>query len=204
MRLAFCNAFAGRIFGLPALRRKEKGLELKMSEDALQKQLRINFVKHNQTIYAEIAGAIAAGDVKLAHRLAHSLKGNAGLLGKTGLQNAAARVEALLQDGAAPVPEKDMALLNAEFLSLIEELKPLLHEAAARERLEPLSAEQILALFEKLEPLLENINPACANLLDELCAVPGAEELARQIEDYDFKSAAQTLAALKKKIVRHI
>jgi hypothetical protein len=36
-------------------------------------------------------------------------------------------------------------------------------------------------------------------LLDEIRAVPGTEELARRIEDYDFESAAEMLAELKKK-----
>jgi hypothetical protein len=36
-------------------------------------------------------------------------------------------------------------------------------------------------------------------LVDEIRAVPGAEDLARQIENYDFESAAATLAELRKK-----
>jgi len=48
-----------------------------------------------------------------------------------------------------------------------------------------------------LEPMLENINPACVELLDQIKAVPGAGELAARIEDYDFEEAAAALAALK-------
>jgi hypothetical protein len=36
-------------------------------------------------------------------------------------------------------------------------------------------------------------------LLDEIRAVPGAEDLARLVEDYDFESAAEMLAELRKK-----
>ena len=53
-------------------------------------------------------------------------------------------------------------------------------------------------LFDRLEPMLENINPECVNLLDELRNVSGTEVLVGQIEDYDFESAARTLASLKK------
>jgi HPt (histidine-containing phosphotransfer) domain-containing protein len=176
--------------------------EQAQEEDALQKKLRINFIKHNQTIYAEIAEALAAGDIKLAHRLAHTLKGNAGQIGKSGLQNAAAEVEALLNGGTLPISEAGLELLKSELMLVLEELEPLLHTTTARERHEPLNAEQILALFEKLEPLLENINPACVNLLDDIRAVPGTEELARLIENYDFKSAARTLVEFKKKLVQ--
>jgi mRNA-degrading endonuclease toxin of MazEF toxin-antitoxin module len=89
--------------------------------------------------------------------------------------------------------------LKTALTLILEELGPLLDESAAREALAPLDAGQASALFEKLEPMLENVNPECAALLDEIRAVPGADELARQIEDYDFESAAEMLAELKKK-----
>jgi HPt (histidine-containing phosphotransfer) domain-containing protein len=165
----------------------------------LQRKLRANFFKNNQTVYAEITEAIAAGDLKLAHRRAHSLKGNAGQIGKTGLQNAAADVEALLKDGTTPISEESMSLLKSELMLVIEELRPPRDQLASREAPPPMSAEQALALFEELEPMLENINPECMNMLDDIRAIPGAEELARHIEDYNFESAARTLVELKKK-----
>jgi hypothetical protein len=61
-----------------------------------------------------------------------------------------------------------------------------------------LDKERVLALFEKLELMLENINPECVSLLDEIRSVPGTEELARRIEGYDFESAARTLGELRK------
>ncbi|MDR2558740.1 MAG: Hpt domain-containing protein, partial [Oscillospiraceae bacterium] len=45
--------------------------------------MRVNFVKNNKNVHSQIAEAAAIGDTKLAHRLAHSLKGSAGLIGKT-------------------------------------------------------------------------------------------------------------------------
>ena len=67
------------------------------AEDAFQKKLRISFVKANRSKYEEIAGAIASGDIALAHRLVHTLKGNAGQIGKSGLQKAASEVEEFLK-----------------------------------------------------------------------------------------------------------
>jgi len=46
--------------------------------------------------------------------------------------------------------------------------------------------------------MLEHINLECVNMLDEIRAMPGTEELARQIEDYDSETAARTLAELKR------
>ena len=166
----------------------------------LQKKLQINFYKNNQTVHAEITEAVAAGDVNLAHRLAHSLKGNAGLIGKMGLRNAAAEVEMLLKDGTASVWENKMNILKTELISVLDELKLLFDESMQQEKPQTLDTAQMLALFEKLEPMLENINPECVALLEDIRAVPGAEKLAQQIEDYDFESAAGTLVALKKKL----
>ena len=66
-------------------------------EEALFEKLKLSFVKNNQTTYADIALAVESGDIKLAHRLAHTLKGNAGQIGMSGLQKAASDVEELLR-----------------------------------------------------------------------------------------------------------
>ncbi|MCL2031437.1 MAG: ATP-binding protein [Oscillospiraceae bacterium] len=171
--------------------------------DDLQWRLRVNFVKNNQSIHSGITEAVAAGDIKLAHRLAHTLKGSAGLIGKTGLRNAAEEVEALLKDGTVSVWEGKMNRLKAELTPVLEELRPLLEEPEARQApaSPALPAAQVQALFEKLGVMLQNINPECVMLLDELRAVPGTELLVRQVENYDFEAASGTLSELKEKWV---
>ena len=166
--------------------------------DALQKKLRLSFIKNNRGKYAEITGAIAAGDLKLAHRLVHSVKGNAGFIRKTKLQEIAGKIEALLQT-ESPIPEALMNRFEIELALTLEELGPLLHESA--KEIAPLTSEQALALFEELEPMLENRDPSSIKLIDKLRAVPGAEELVRQIESFDLKFAQKTLAGLKKSMI---
>ena len=171
-------------------------------EDELQLKLRVSFVKRNQTVYEEIRDAVNAGDLTLAHRLAHTLKGNAGMIGKTRLQNAAADVEATLKCGTLLVPDKCMSLLKSELNLVLKELRPLLtvteaDGAGMGEKTQPPDREQILGLLDRLEPMLENINPEAVTLLDELRRVPGAQALARLIEDYDFESAAVELERLR-------
>ena len=163
--------------------------------DTLQRKLCEKFVRDNQSRYTEITEAIATNDVILAHRLAHTLKGNAGQIGKTTLQNTAAEIEALLKDGTIPKTGQ-LEALESELNLVIEEFKPLLAEAPVQ----AVSAQQAQALFEKLEPMLENINPECVDLLDDIRAIPGTEALSCQIEDYDFEAAAQTLAELKEEM----
>jgi len=141
--------------------------------DALQKKLCARFVKDNQNKFAEITEAVGAGEITLAHRLAHTLKGNAGQIGKTALQNAADDIEALLKDGTIPSAEQ-MDNLESEINIVLNELKPLLSKPAERNEAEKMKAEQVRALFERLEPMLESFNSECVNLLDEVRAVQGA------------------------------
>ncbi|MDR3013364.1 MAG: response regulator [Chitinispirillales bacterium] len=165
-----------------------------------EKIMRSNFYKNNQNVHTEIMEAMAAGDTKLAHRLAHTLKGSAGLLGKTELKKAASGVEMMIRDGIASIWENKMNVLKTELMFVLEEFKISFDESAKQENIQALNTEQILALFEKLEPMLVKINPECIDLLDDIRAVPGAEELTRQIENYNFKDAAKTLADLKKQL----
>ena len=102
-----------------------------------------------------------------------------------------------MQDGTIPIPKGALSLLKTELMSALEELSPLLDEPRAGPG--PLDAGKALALFEKLGPMLDNINPQCVNLVDDIRAIPGADELARQIEDYDFESAARTLREIIEK-----
>jgi PAS domain S-box-containing protein len=177
-------------------------------DDELQKKLRVNFVKNNLKVASEIATAAAAGDNKLAHRLAHSLKGNAGLIGKTKLKDAAAEVELLLNDGVASIWETKMKILSAELDVVLDELQPLVIQDSINSSLSDMdeeynisNSERILELFEELEPLLEISSTKCLEMMNDIRAIPGTETLALQIENFDFEDAAVTLANLKKKII---
>ena len=169
-------------------------------DDDLQRKLKIGFVRSNQGKFDEINESILSDKLSLAHRLAHSLKTNAGLIGKNRLQSAAAEVEALLKDGAIPTASQ-MSVLENELNAVIEELEPMLDECAEKEERAAPSSAQISELFAKLEPMLKGRNTECLKLLDDIRAIPGAETLSRQIEKYDFRLAAQTLSEIKKKLV---
>jgi CheY-like chemotaxis protein len=79
------------------------------------------FVEINKNKYAEITEAMEKGDIKLAHRLAHTLKGNAGQIGKSILQKAAADVEYQLKGGKNLVTGEQLRILKAELDMVIYE-----------------------------------------------------------------------------------
>ena len=168
-------------------------------EGDLEKKMRIAFIRSNADRYAQIVEALEAGDVKSAHRMAHSLKSNAGQIGKTELQNIAGSIESMLKNGVLP-PADIMALLESELSSLLEELGSLFDEPKTQAETPSMTAEQTRALFKKLRSMLENRNAECLHLLDVIRSVPGTEELAHQIDDYDFRAAIATLDTLEKSL----
>jgi PAS domain S-box-containing protein len=181
----------------PVDKKNEKGSQDMEDDEELQEQLRHRFAKSNHDKFKEISGAINEGDIQLAFRLVHSLKSNAGMIGKTELQTAAAEAEALLKNGEIPDTEH-MEALESALKSVLDEIGPVTDKPAARTKNRRLSVKEKEALLIKLEPMLKSRNSECLTLLDDIRSIPGTETLAEQIESYDFKLAIQTLAELKK------
>ena len=168
-----------------------------------RQKLQLMFIKGNQNKYEEIVKAIEEGDIKLAHRLAHTLKSNAGQIGITSLQQAAGDVEGSLNDGKNNVTTQQMALLKTELDAALAQISPLLESLQNTPRTgddSPLDGQAAFELLEKLEPMLKTGNSECLRLTDSLRRIPESEELVQHIEDYDFELASSTFKALKKKM----
>ena len=164
------------------------------------KGLQKTFFKNNQKKIEEITKALEDGDIKLAHRLTHTLKSNAGQIGKTALQQAAADVEYQLKDGKNLVTGKQMALFEKELSTALSELAadfaPFDEPESAQG--ETLDADAARKLFDKLEPMLKMGNPESRKYIDSLRQISGSETLIQQIEDFEFESALSSLHDLMK------
>jgi CheY-like chemotaxis protein len=185
-----------RYFKPMTWQREDAALREKADGDLNQKLIN-NFVKSNRTKAEEIENALNAGDIKLAHRLAHSLKNNAGQLKKMGLQKITQEMEALLQDGENKVTPQHLEVLNRELSTSLAELGPLVYEPPPEAEEEPLGAEAIRALFEKLEPMLVNYNTGCLVYINDLKRIPGSEALIQHIQNIDFVLALRAFSILK-------
>jgi len=178
----------------------------------LQNWLRVQFIKKNSNAYTEITAALDAGDVILAHRLVHTLKGNAGQLNRTKLQEAADDVENSLSGGKNLASSAQMEKLETELNAVLSELGS---GAAALEDDEIKDTEVVnsgaenestiyeftaaeLELLKKLESLLKSSDSECLDLTDSLRSIPGCAAMIEFMEDFDFISAAKALDALIK------
>ena len=89
-----------------------------------QKKFQGLFVKNNKDKFQEIVDALDSGDIVLAHRHVHSLKGDAGHIGKIILQKAAGDVEQNLKDGKKLVTAEQLNILKMELDLVLSEFAP--------------------------------------------------------------------------------
>ena len=175
------------------------------SDMEFQKSLQILFVKNNRTKYEEIASALELNDIQLAHRLVHSLKGNAGQVGKTILQRAAANVESMLKDGKNRVTHEHLQILKTELNMVINDFSPLLNEDDDQSTFDnTLDSSDVQKLFDRLEDLLKKGNPECIHYKNDIRIIPGDDNLKNQLiktmEDFEFLSALAVLEEIRKKV----
>ncbi|MDR2558406.1 MAG: response regulator [Oscillospiraceae bacterium] len=185
----------------PVKWQKEDALYRNQADEELRLKLINNFVRSNSEKFAEITDAVNAGDIKLAHRLVHTLKSNAGQLNKNLLQQAAEVVENNLKSGENLTTPEQMSVLEAELSAALAEFAPMVTiqpEPAAEQSFD---VEAARGLINKLEPLFENGNPECLNYIGSLRLIPGSEEVIRHMEDIDFQSASAALKKLKEEMV---
>jgi len=103
-------------------------------------QLYKNFLEDNQTTISDLTNAIETGNVKDAHRIAHTLKGVAGLIGKEVLREAAYDVEKVFQIGSSKTlrdcPAGILTKLETELNLVMDELKQYIsaHDASELEQ----------------------------------------------------------------------
>ena len=162
------------------------------------------FVKGNQTTCKDINDALDGGDIKLAHRLAHTLKGVAGIIGMTALAEAALAVEQALSQGRLDSISDPARMLEIELNVALDELTPIAEKHAGKAGKnsvqKTLDREGALRFLDTLDSLLESDNFDSLNFVNGLSAIPGTEVLAGQVENMKFKQARETLAAVRQRI----
>jgi len=180
------------------------------AETEFQKSLHIMFLKNNQNLVEEITKALKEDDIKLAHRLVHTLKGNAGQLGKNILQQTAANIEHLLKEGKNLVTEEQLKVLETELKAVLSDIATEfaeLLEGSSNPRKksgltqESLDSKSVQELIEKLETTLKMGSPECLKFTDAISLIPGNDGLKNllieQLEDFDFDASIATLNKLK-------
>jgi HPt (histidine-containing phosphotransfer) domain-containing protein len=168
------------------------------------------FVEQQGPVVGEITAALAAGDVALAERLAHTLKGVAGNIGAKSVQSAASDLEKVIRS-KAPTTEVESAKqqVTAALDPLIAGLNAGLGSAAAQPvvaapatMVDPAKAREAAA---QLGKLLSEFDPGAADFIEanrpalQLLFADGTwSEFEKLVQSYSFADAqAQLEQALK-------
>ena len=144
----------------------------------------------------EISGALETGDIKLAERIAHTVKGVAGNIGITEVQSLAQKLEKALHDG-----DRKILSLLVEFASLMSAQvraieKALCGSPTEQVRTSPFNEEAAADAIARLRTLLEasdgdaeesfrSLHDAVAGAVEK----PHLDSLSESINNFNFDRA---------------
>jgi signal transduction histidine kinase/CheY-like chemotaxis protein len=175
------------------------GLKRVAGNRRLYRDLLGQFAAKQGDAAAQISIALESGDIKLAERIAHTVKGVAGNIGITEVQSAAQKLEKAIRDG-----EGTVSALLGEFATLMETRvhaieKALSDSAPARReeaRTSPFNGEVAAGAIARLRILLEasdgDAEEAFRSLQDAVSGTvdkPHLDGLSASISDFDFDGA---------------
>ena len=167
-------------------------------EEKLRRKSIVTFVRENRNTYQEIVDSLSSGDVKTAHRIAHTLKSTAGYLGRKGLQEAASSLEGSLAGEKPGHTPGQLETLERELATALSEYEPMAAESEAeRPEAAQMDGVELEALLSELEPLLKMSDFAAVEFVDKLYGIAGMRSLARRIDEYDFEGALEALEKIR-------
>lgn len=167
---------------LPAIDRVG-GIARLMGDAALFARVLARFRKEYRHAADSLRGALAAGDVQLAQRLAHTLKGAAGMIEAVPLREEAQALEHALRQGA---DDHGWRLARLE-----RALERVLRELEAEEDVAPAAQSAVHAgpqAVARLRALLEDGNGDAVDL-----ASGAAADLARELGDECYRQIAAAI-----------
>jgi len=169
-------------------------------EEQLRLKSIVTFVKENKNTFERITNSLSTGDIKTAHRIAHTLKSNAGYLGRKELQKAASILETSLQNETDNHTPEQLGILEKELASALLEFKPIVIETESKKSdVVQIEADKLAALFKELKPLLEKGDFSAVGYVEKLQGIAGMKELAERIDDFDFMGALKVFNSIELK-----
>jgi len=157
----------------------------------------------------KIQAALDAGDMDLAKRLAHTIKGVAGNLGMEPLQEAATHLDLSLKKEDKDGIRKDLPLFDETLREVADALKDFVaardkEEVDKKNEMKKGNPSVLLEILNRLERHVQKRKPKpCKDVLKEITGVRWSEaftaeidELEKQIGKYRFKEAQTVLESL--------
>jgi len=189
------------------------GLKRVAGNRRLYRDLLGQFAAKQGNAAVDMSAALESGDVKLAERIAHTVKGVAGNIGITEVQSSAQVLEKAIREGEGTVPTllRQFASLMGTQVHAIE--KALGESTPARPeeaRTSPFNGEMASKAIARLRALLEasdgDAGEAFSSLQDAVAGVvekPRLDALSASINDFDFEAALVKLEEIGEECARN-
>ena len=183
------------------------GLERVAGNQKLYRNLLKKFAKNQGNSTVEINKALEDGDIELAKRLAHTIKGVAGNIGATHLEAAAKDLESGIQQHGKEV---DLILIESTHTQLelvVRSIGGLEEEMATSSDTGQSISDiaEIKKLTEKLKEYLEDDDTEAAEVIEELKKQLKGSEVEQKlvlieeaVAEYDFEVALEELSHMDK------
>jgi two-component system, sensor histidine kinase and response regulator len=206
-RAALAEAGSSLPDGLPGID-MAKALKGLGGDTALLRKILLSFLHDHQGDALAMRRALVDNDMRLAQRIAHTLKGVSGSIGAMELHPAATALDDALKNGATDRYPDLLDTLESVLASVIDGLSSLGEQGADDNAAEavtgPPDIGMILPLLAELAGLVREMDPDAEIAADALRrkvgagpARPLADELVAQLAKFDFDAAGQTLARLR-------
>lgn len=185
----------------PATLATDEGLERLMGDRALYLQILKRFRQDYQAAVTRMRQQLTLGDAALAWRLAHTLKGAAGMIGAHAVHAEALELESALAQPSVAA-EASLERLAVALRALLERIDQLLpqhaDEAAAQPEASAQPATQVL--LRRLAQLLFDGDGAAIDVLEQSATVLAAslgveryQAVAAAAHEFDFEGALDAL-----------
>lgn len=174
------------------------GLQQLMGDRALYQQILQRFQQRYQDAPAQARAAQASGDTATAARIAHTLKGAAGMIGARQVARLAHALESAGNDST-------LQALEAALQALLEQIDVLLRQQQPAARAAPYVASHMptsMALLQHLASLLDIGDGAAVDVVEQSAVAltqalgeAGYSALRQQVLQFDYVAALALLPA---------
>jgi polar amino acid transport system substrate-binding protein len=178
----------------------------------LYRDILIKFYRDYSNATQQIKNALAKGDIKLAQRLVHTVKGVSGTIGAHELHVSAGELEASIQHKHHFEIEGLLNDFDNALAKVLDSLKGFAgfkdESVKVKRKKEKADAQKLLALLSKLAPYVQKHKPKkCKAAMEEIVDLswpgeyaPDLANLGRLIESYKFKEAQEILESIITKL----
>jgi len=167
-----------------------------MNNPEIVKKLNLDFAEGQRNVIAEMVAAYMQSDYETASRLAHTVKGLAGLIYENGLMEIAGQVEKAFK--AREFPDETIGIMESQINKIITSID----EKYGREDRGSVVAENFdkrmaVAVLDGISKMLDTNNAGIIEYIPELEMIPMSEKLIEHIDKFDFSAARDALKTLR-------